>query len=77
MAAALGHGDLTTPPLLPPNLQRQGIILVKSRGVVAGIDVAAAVFQRLDYSIRVDILSTDGIWLEAGTPICRLEGNLP
>ncbi len=73
----LGHGDITTQSLLPPNLQSQGIILVESRGVVAGIDVAAGVFQRLDSSIRVDILSNDGIWLEPGTPICRLEGNLP
>ena len=72
----LGHGDITTQSLLPPNIQGAGVILVKEHGIVAGVEIASAIFKRLDQQVRVDVLSTDGIWVEPGTHICRIEGNL-
>ncbi|MQG21412.1 MAG: carboxylating nicotinate-nucleotide diphosphorylase [SAR202 cluster bacterium] len=72
----LGHGDITTQSLLPPNIQGAGVILVKEHGIVAGVEIALAIFKRLDQQIRFDVLSTDGIWVEPGTQLCRIEGNL-
>jgi len=72
----LGHGDITTQSLLPPNIQGAGVILVKENGIVAGVEIALAIFKRLDQQIRFDVLSTDGIWVEPGTQLCRIEGNL-
>lgn len=71
----LGHGDVTTRSLLPPNLQGHGVIVVKQAGIVAGVDVAIAVFKRLDAQLKVDVLSTDGVWVEPGTQVCRIEGS--
>jgi nicotinate-nucleotide pyrophosphorylase (carboxylating) len=72
----LGHGDITTQSMLPPNLQAQGVMRAKKKGVIAGVDVAVAVFRRLDPSLRIDILTTDGIWVEPGTDIIQIEGKV-
>ena len=72
----LGHGDITTQSMLPPNLQARGVMRAKKTGVIAGVDVAAAVFRRLDPSLSVDILTTDGIWVEPGTEVLQVEGKV-
>ncbi|MDA0304447.1 MAG: nicotinate-nucleotide diphosphorylase (carboxylating), partial [Bacteroidetes bacterium] len=44
----LGGGDHTSASSIPAELQREGFILAKESGVVAGLEVAKEVFRRVD-----------------------------
>ena len=44
--------DPTTNALVPPEVQAVGIIRTKGNGVLAGVDVAMAVFRRVDATLE-------------------------
>jgi nicotinate-nucleotide pyrophosphorylase (carboxylating) len=50
------QGDVTSEALIPPDLAGRAEILVKEKGVLAGIDIAARVFHRVDPQLKIDIL---------------------
>ena len=74
LAEDLSLGDVTTDALIDPNLRAQASIIVKRSGVLAGIEVAAFVFQRVDPSLKFDILVNDGAKVKAGDVVASLEG---
>ena len=67
--------DPTTQVLVPKDVLAIGMIRAKTRGVLAGAEVSAAVFHRLDPSLRVDSLLEDGSQLSPGDDIVRVEGS--
>jgi nicotinate-nucleotide pyrophosphorylase (carboxylating) len=67
--------DPTTQVLVPTDVLAIGMIRAKTRGVLAGAEVSAAVFHRLDPSLRVDSLLEDGSQLSPGNDIARVEGS--
>ncbi len=72
----LGHGDITSDTLIPPNLEGNAAILIKERGVVAGGDVARRVFLRVDPSLRVNILLKDGAEVQPGDTLGTIAGRV-
>jgi len=72
----LGYGDITTETLIPPELSGKASILVKADGILAGIDIARAVFQRVDPSLQFESLISDGIKVKPGDVVARLEGKV-
>ncbi len=52
LAEDVGDGDLTTSILVPPDLRATARIEQKEPGVIAGLDVAAAVFARFDVQLE-------------------------
>ncbi len=73
----LTWGDLTTQSILPPNVRGSAVARAKQRGVIAGIEIAAAVFTRVDGTLSVEVLNTDGVWVEPGADLLRVEGRAP
>jgi len=71
----IGTGDITTQILIPPALKTKAIILAKSEGVLAGIEVANRVFLKLDPEIKFKILIKDGSPLKKGDIIAELKGK--
>ena len=67
--------DPTTEALVPSETQAEGIIRAKARGVLAGIDVSLAVFQRVDPSLEIQGLLADGAVLSPGNDIARVYGS--
>jgi nicotinate-nucleotide pyrophosphorylase (carboxylating) len=67
----VGDGDVTTEAIVPAEVQARGTFLVKSEGVLAGLDVAFEVFRQLDkgpvgsFAVRV----RDGEWCRPGTEV--------
>jgi nicotinate-nucleotide pyrophosphorylase (carboxylating) len=51
LAEDVGGGDLTTRLLVPPGLRATARIEQKQPGVIAGLDIAAAVFDRFDVKL--------------------------
>lgn len=68
--------DLTTAALIGPEQAGRGLLMAKAQGVIAGLPVAAAVFQKLDPSIRWQPLVADGSPVSAGQAIAIVEGPL-
>ncbi len=66
--------DPTTAALVPPEIRGNGMIRAKAPGILAGIDVAAAVFHRVDPDLEVQELLSDGSALSPGLDIARVQG---
>ena len=71
----VGDGDITTLNTLPSGTGARASIMVKERGVVAGIDVARMVFQELDRTLKFEPLVPDGTRVEPGVAVIRLTGS--
>jgi nicotinate-nucleotide pyrophosphorylase (carboxylating) len=52
LAEDVGDGDLTTRILVPPGARATARIVQKEPGVIAGLDVAAAVFERFEVKLE-------------------------
>ena len=58
-------GDVTTETLVPADLQGAARIIAKAEGVLAGVEVAEAVFRAVDSSIEFNPVLADGARLRA------------
>ena len=56
----IGPGDVTTNAIVPPEAVMKGQIIAKHTGVVAGLDVAAAVYQALDAKVYFESAIPEG-----------------
>ncbi len=60
LAEDLGTGDSTTDALIPQSLQGKAVVVAGAEGVLAGIEVARAVWRHIDSSLRFRPMLTDG-----------------
>ena len=67
--------DPTTGLLIPPDIVGLGMLRAKAVGTLAGQDVAAAVFRRVDPDLDYDSVLADGESLSPGSDIARVEGS--
>ena len=67
--------DPTTGTLVPVEINGIGMLRAKAVGVLAGVDVASAVFQRVDSALEVQPLMADGLSLSPGDDITRVSGS--
>jgi nicotinate-nucleotide pyrophosphorylase (carboxylating) len=70
----IGFGDITTMAIVPAQAQGHGRLLAKAPLVLAGLEVAQAVFHTADSRTSLHSLVTDGDWLEPGTVLAELHG---
>jgi len=61
--------------MMVPAKKGRAVILAKSDGILAGIDLAGEVFRQLDKNIAFIILKKDGSRVKKGVIVARLEGN--
>ncbi len=76
LAEDVGHGDVTSEALIPPELQGKASILVKAKGILAGIEVAKRVFLKVDPSLKVEVLIKDGAEVKPGDVIATVSGRV-
>jgi nicotinate-nucleotide pyrophosphorylase (carboxylating) len=70
----IGPGDVTTQALVDPELQGEAHIRAKAALVVAGLPVAARVFQKLDAGLGFAAAVADGQEVDQGTVLARITG---
>jgi nicotinate-nucleotide pyrophosphorylase (carboxylating) len=70
----IGDGDVTTMCTIGPDAWVAGRLLAKAPGVVAGLEVARAVFARLDPRVRLVPRVADGDAVEARTVVAEISG---
>ncbi|HEX8453917.1 MAG TPA: carboxylating nicotinate-nucleotide diphosphorylase [Longimicrobium sp.] len=71
----VGPGDFTTLWTVPEGRRAEARIVAKAPGVVAGSEVAAEVFRRVDPSLEVEVAAPDGTALEPGDLAMRVTGS--
>jgi nicotinate-nucleotide pyrophosphorylase (carboxylating) len=76
LAEDLAWGDITTDALVPYSLDGMATILAKSEGVLAGTEVAALVFNRVDSTLKVKLILEDGVRLKHGDVIGTVTGSV-
>ena len=72
----IGTGDITTDHLVPPDTVAQATIVAKEELILAGMDVARRVFQRLDPLVGFDVHLGDGQTAPPGSTVVSIKGNL-
>jgi nicotinate-nucleotide pyrophosphorylase (carboxylating) len=68
-------GDVTSRATIPEDARFTAEMNARQAIVVAGLDIAAAFFLRLDPHVRIDPLVHDGDAVDPRTTLMRLEGN--
>ena len=76
LAEDVGPGDITTSAIVPQGTQGRGVLLAKSAMVVAGLDLARAVFDLVaaPASSHFTAIVKDGDEVDAGTKLATVEG---
>src|SRR3954464_15402390 len=74
LAEDVGAGDATTEATVDAAARARATITQKAPGVISGLDVAEAVFTRLDPDADIARLTAEGEWRDRG-PVLRVEGS--
>lgn len=70
----IGAGDVTSNSIIPADAVMTGQIIAKQSGVIAGLDVAQAVFAALDPRVEFTALVEEGARVENRQVVSRLAG---
>jgi nicotinate-nucleotide pyrophosphorylase (carboxylating) len=68
-------GDLTTNAIIPPQARATGRLMARRAGCIAGLEVAACVFRRLDLTFDLTVYCPDGTVVEANTTLAEVHGT--
>lgn len=73
----IGRGDRTTQGLLAAEVRvGKGSWVSKAPGIIAGLPVAARVFQLLSEQVNFVAVATEGEWCNPGQVVAQLHGSL-
>jgi nicotinate-nucleotide pyrophosphorylase (carboxylating) len=76
VAEDLGDGDHTSLATIPADASGRMKLLVKERGIIAGVEIAEMVFRRLDPDARVEVLIPDGSTVKPGDIVFYVSGRV-
>lgn len=71
----IGSGDVTTDAIIDEHAQAEATWTAKDKGVIAGINVAGQVFERLDPDLQWMPEAEDGEYIATGTEIVAMRGR--
>lgn len=71
----IGNGDHTTMACIPANAKGKAKLLIKEKGILAGVAIAKKVFEQIDPEILVETLIKDGAEVENGDIAFNVSGS--
>ena len=75
LAEDIGSGDITSLSILPTTARMSGQIITKENGVIAGLDVAQAVYQTLDPEVEFRSQVSEGARVKKGQVLALVNGS--
>lgn len=75
LAEDIGSGDITAAFFTKPGATAHAQITARQEGCLAGIEIAAEVFRRVDSSLRVQKKFTDGHLFSSGESVLEVSGS--
>ncbi len=73
-AEDIGDGDHTTLSTIPADAMGRSRLIVKEKGILAGVEIAEKVLHKLDPSIKMDVMIQDGAEVNPGDIAFTAEG---
>lgn len=71
----VGSGDYSSLACIPNNATGKAKLLVKDEGIIAGVDFAKMVFEKVDSNLKVEIFITDGSLVKYGDVVLHVSGS--
>lgn len=75
-AEDIGDGDHTTLSTIPSDAMGRSRLIIKEDGILAGVDMARKVFEKLDPSIKMEVMIEDGAKVKKGDIVFTAEGPI-
>ena len=73
-AEDLGDGDHTTLSTIPADAMGRSRLIIKEKGILAGVDIAEKVLHKVDPSIKMEVFIHDGAEVNPGDVAFTAEG---
>ncbi len=73
-AEDIGDGDHTTLSTIPAEAMGRSKLLIKEKGILAGVEIAKKVLHKVDPSIKIDVKINDGAEVNPGDIAFTAEG---
>ena len=75
IAEDLGDGDHTSLSTIPADAQGRAQLIIKEDGVLAGVELALAIFEAVDGSLVTEVLLNDGAQVKYGDIALTVSGK--
>jgi nicotinate-nucleotide pyrophosphorylase (carboxylating) len=75
LAEDIGDGDHTSLSCIPSSAKGKARLLVKEKGIIAGVELGVEIFKAVDPSLKVKILIKDGASIKPGDIVLTVEGK--
>jgi nicotinate-nucleotide pyrophosphorylase (carboxylating) len=75
IAEDLGDGDHTSLSTIPAGAQGKAKLIIKEDGVLAGIELALAIFNQIDPLLKTEVFLEDGALVKYGDIAFTVEGS--
>lgn len=75
-AEDIGDGDHTTLSTIPADEKGRQRLIIKEEGIVAGVEVARKVFEKLDPGLKMTVYIEDGAHVKPGDVVFEVEGSV-
>lgn len=73
-AEDIGDGDHTTLSTIPADAMGRSKLLIKEKGILAGVDIAEKVLHKVDQTIKMNVMINDGAEVNPGDIAFTAEG---
>jgi nicotinate-nucleotide pyrophosphorylase (carboxylating) len=71
----VGDGDHSSLAAVPASASNRARLIIKDQGILAGMELAPAIFAQVDPGLKVQVLLTDGTKVKHGDIGLTVEGN--
>ncbi|WP_037314528.1 carboxylating nicotinate-nucleotide diphosphorylase [Salegentibacter sp. Hel_I_6] len=71
----VGEGDHSSLACIPADATGEAKLLVKDKGILAGVDFALKVFEKVDPKLNVEVLINDGNAIDRGDIVFYVDGS--
>jgi nicotinate-nucleotide pyrophosphorylase (carboxylating) len=75
LAEDVGDGDHSTLSSIPAEAKSRARLLVKESGLIAGVELAGEIFQKVDPSLKLQFYNKDGDQVKVGDIAFTVEGS--
>lgn len=75
-AEDIGDGDHTTLACIPPEAMGKSKLLIKEKGILAGVEIAKEIFRRFDPELKVEVYINDGAEVQSGDVAMLVSGKV-
>ena len=75
LAEDIGNGDHSTLGSVPESATNKAQLILKSEGMLAGVELAEKIFSHFDSNLQVEVLKQDGEFFEPGEVALYVKGS--